>query len=162
PRSPISLGVAQRMLVMDWPWRILVRSKPREHEGDLLTFADCKLRNRSQIFAARFNWCSQDQTIWPCDRLQAVVPFTNPWHDLPVIKPNNQFHVHRHFAAQPFHDPDDVRILATRRHEIDQAHRAAFGFDFRFENKRVTTVTALRGFDIFFWEKPPMSVSRIA
>src|SRR5207248_9690608 len=115
-----------------------------------------------QVLAARFSRRSQDQAIRPGDRFQAVVPLAHPWHDLPVIKPDDQFHLHRHFAAQPFHDPDDVRILATRRHEIDQTHGAAFGFNFRFQDKRVTTVTATRFYDFFLWEKTPVSVSRIA
>ena len=80
----------------------------------------------------------------PAMRLQSTIPVAHPWHDLPVIKPDDEFHLHRHFAAQPFHDPDDVRILATRRHEIDQAHGAALGFDFRFQDQRVATVTATR------------------
>ena len=70
--------------------------------------------------------------------------------------------LHRHFAAQPFHNPDDVRILATWRHEIDEAHRAAPGFDFRFQDKRVTTITATGLYDFFVWEKPPVAIFRIA
>src|SRR6266545_2799076 len=150
------------MLVMDGPWRILVGSEPREYKRDLLAFANSNLRDSSQVLAAGFNRRSQDQAIRSGDRFQAVIPLANPWHDLPVIKPDDQFHLHRHLAAQPFHDPDDVRILATWRHEIDQTHSAALGFNFRFENKRVPTVTAAGFYDFFLWEKPPMPVSRIA
>ena len=137
-------------------------SEPREHERNPLTFANRKLRNCGQIFAARFNRRSQDQTIRSRDCFKSTIPVAHPWHDLPVIKPDDEFHLHRHFAAQPFHDPDDVRILATWRHEIDQTHGAALGFDFRFQDQRVTTVTATGFYDFFFWEKPPVPVFCVA
>src|SRR6266496_6496181 len=150
------------MLVMDRPWRILVGSEPREHERDLFTFANRKLRNCGQVFASRFNRRSQDQTIRSRDCFQVAIPVAHPWHDLSIIKPDDEFHLHRDLAARPFDDPDDVRILATRRHEIDQTHGAALGFNFSFEDKRVTTVTATCFYNFFFWEKPPVPVSRIA
>jgi hypothetical protein len=90
------------------------------------------------------------------------MPMTNPRHDLSVIKADDQLHLHRHLASQPFHDADDVRILTTRRHEIEQAHSAAFGFNFCFEDQRVGTVAASRCFNLSLWEKPPMSISRVA
>ena len=88
--------------------------------------------------------------------------FAHPRHDLPVIKPDDQLHLYLHLAAQPFHDADDVRILAARRHEIDQSHGAAFGFNFRFENKRVAAITAACFDDFFLRKKTPMSVSGVA
>ena len=152
----------QGVVVVDRSWRIFVRREPREHERDLLAFADRKLGDGSQVLAARFNWRSQDQAIRAGDRFQAVIPLTHPRHNLPVIKPDDQFHLHRHLAAQSFHDANDVRILAARWHEIDQADGAALGFDFRFEDKRVATVTATCFYDLFLWEKSPVSVSGIA
>src|SRR6266487_6167750 len=106
----------------------------------------------------RFNWRSQDQPIWSGYRFQSVILVAHPWHNLPVIKADDQFHLHRYPAAQPFHDADDVWILAARRHEIDQPHSAALGFDFRFEDKRVATITATRCYDFFLWEKSPVPV----
>ncbi len=150
------------MLVVDRPWRILVGSEPRKHKRNPLTFANRKLGESGQVFPVRLNRRSQDQTIRSRDCFQPAIPVAHPWHDLPVIKPDDEFHLHRDLAAQSFHDPDDVRVLATWRHEIDQTHGAALCFDFRFEDQRVATVTATGFYDFFFWEKSPMPVFRIA
>jgi hypothetical protein len=150
------------MFVVDRSWWIFVRSEPGEHERNLLAFADRELGDGSEVLAARFNWRSQDQAIRSSDRFQPAMTLAHPWHDLSVIKPNDQFHLHRHFSAQSFHDADNVRILPARRHEIDKAHGAALGFDFCFENKRVATVTATRRFDLFLREKSPVTVFRVA
>ena len=56
------------------------------------------------------------------------------WHDVPVIEADDEFRLHPHFAAQTFNDTNQVWILASWRHEIDQAHRTALGFNFGFEN----------------------------
>src|SRR5436309_10258694 len=88
--------------------------------------------------------------------------FPHPGNDLSIIEADDQLHLHRNFASQSFNDANDVRILAARRHEIDQAHGAALCFDFRLEDKRVTTVTATRFYDLSLREKPPMSVFCIA
>src|SRR5438067_8463766 len=70
--------------------------------------------------------------------------FPYPRHDLPVVETDDQLHVHRHFAAQPFDDSNDVGILTARRHEIDQANRAALGFNLRLEDERVAPIPATR------------------
>src|SRR5207248_4364970 len=88
--------------------------------------------------------------------------FPHPGNDLSIIEADDQLHLHRNFASQSFNDANDVRVLAARRHEIDQAHGATLCFDFRFQDKRVSTVPATRFYDVFLREKPPVSVSRIA
>src|SRR5205823_9147848 len=87
--------------------------------------------------------------------------FPHPGNDLSIIEADDQLHLHRNFASQSFNYANDVRILAARRHEIDQAHGAALCFDFRLEDKRVTTVTATRFYNLSLREEPPVSVSRI-
>src|SRR5262249_34153493 len=94
----------------------------------------------------------------------SLKPLTSPHprHDLPVIKPDDKFHSHQHLTAHAFHNPDDVRILAARGHKIDETHSTAFGFDFRFEDQRITAITPTRRFNFFVRKKPPVSVFRIA
>src|SRR5262245_57962863 len=130
PLSPILLRVTQSMIVMDRPWRILVGSEPRKDKRDPLTFANRKLRESGQVFAVRLNRRSQDQTIRSCDCFQSAIPVAHPWHDLPVIKPDDEFHLHRDLAAQPFHDRDDGPLIAPWRHEFDKTHAAAAGLSF--------------------------------
>src|SRR5436309_9899193 len=86
----------------------------------------------------------------------------DPGHDLAVIEADDELHLHRHFAAQAFDDADDVRILAARRHKIDQANGATLGFNFRFENQRLSPVTAARGFDFLCRKKPPVPIFLLA
>src|SRR3954468_14194593 len=59
-------------------------------------------------------------------------------------------------------DPNDVRVLAPRRHEIDEANRAAPCFDFRFENQRPVAVTPARAGDLLRRREHPSPVFRIA
>ena len=77
---------------------------------------------------------------------------------MPVIEPDNQFHLHRDFPAQAFDDADDVRVLAARRHEIDQAHRPIFRFQFCFQDERFATVTATNGCYLFVRKEPPVAI----
>jgi hypothetical protein len=77
---------------------------------------------------------------------------------VPVIEADDQFHLHGHFAAQTFDDADDVWILAARRHEIDQTHRAIGRFQFCFQDKCFATVTATHGCYLFVRKEPPVPV----
>ena len=88
--------------------------------------------------------------------------FPHPWHDLPVIEADDQLHLHPHFAAQPFDDADDIRVLATRRHEIDQANSAALGFNFRFKNQRLAPIPAASCFNFLVRKKSPVPIFRVA
>ena len=146
------------MLGIDFLSAVLVRSEPGEHKRNAIPFRHRKLRDRGQIFAVRFNRRPQDQTVRSRDSLKPAVAFPHPWNDLPVIKANDQLHLHRHFAAQPFDDPNDVGILAARRHEIDQAHGAAFRFDFRFQNERVASISASRSLDLLIGMEKPAAI----
>ena len=112
----------------------------------------------------RFNRRSQDQTIGAGDSFKTIVSFAtpHPWHDLSVTEADDQFHLHPHLAMQSLDDPDDVRVLATRRHEIDQANSAALGFDFRFKNQRLAPIPAANCFNFFFREKTPVPVFTVA
>src|SRR5262249_15310176 len=67
-------------------------------------------------------------------------------------------HLHGHFAAQTFDDADHVWIFTARRHEIDQPYRAAVGFNFRFENQRLVTITATRCRDFLCRKKAPVPI----
>src|SRR5262245_35928207 len=81
---------------------------------------------------------------------------------MPVIEADDQFHLHSYMAAQSFNDADDVRVLASRRHEIDQANGAALSFNFSFENQRLSQVTAARGFNFLFRKKAPVPIFLLA
>src|SRR5206468_8922770 len=87
---------------------------------------------------------------------------SHPRNDLAVIEADDQLHLHRHFAAHAFDDADDVRILAARRHKIDQANGPALGFNFCFENERLSPVAATRSFNVLLRKKPPVSIFAVA
>ena len=82
----------------------------------------------------------------------------HPWNDLPVIKANDQLHLHRHFAAQTFDDSNDVGILSARRHEIDQAHRAAFRFNFCLQDERLVSISSSCLLDLLLRKKSPVAI----
>ena len=88
--------------------------------------------------------------------------FAHPGHDLPIIEADDQFHLHRDFAAQPFDDADNVRILPSRRHEIDQANGAALGFNFRFKNQRLAPIPAAGCFNFLLRKKSPVPIFLLA
>jgi hypothetical protein len=77
---------------------------------------------------------------------------------VPVIEADDQLHLHRNFSAQAFDDAHDVRILTARRHEIDQAHRAIFRFQFCFQDERFAAVTAPHSCYFFIRKEPPVAI----
>src|SRR5947209_14919646 len=83
---------------------------------------------------------------------------SHPRNDSSVIEADDQLHFHPDFALHALDDADDVGICAAWRHEIDQADRAAGGFDFRFEDERVAPIAALGLSDFFFRRKEPTPV----
>src|SRR5439155_552191 len=83
-----------------------------------------------------------NQTVRSGNRLEPVVTFPNPWNDLPIVKPDDQLHVHRYFPTQPFDDPNNVGILAARGHEIDQSRGATFGFNFCLQNDSLASISS--------------------
>src|SRR5262249_7543722 len=87
---------------------------------------------------------------------------SHPRHDLPVIEADDQFHLHSYMAAQSFNDADDVRVLASRRHEIDQANGAARSFNFSFENQRLASIAAASCFNFFGRKETPMPIFTFA
>ena len=153
PFAPKLFRVAQRMLRMDFSRWLLVRRKPGEYERNTIALCDREFPNRCQIFAARLDRRSQDQSVRSRDRFKSAMPLPHPRNDLSVIEADNQLHVHPHRSAHPFDDADDVRVLAPRRHEIDQTHRTAFGFNFRLEDKRVAAIPPARPVNLFFGKK---------
>ena len=88
--------------------------------------------------------------------------FADPGNNVTVIEANDQVHLHPHVPAQALDDPDDVRILPTRRHEIDQANGSLPRFHFRFQNQSITAVTATRCCDLSVGGKLPPPIFPIA
>ena len=103
-----------------------MRGEPRKHKRDTISFYHGKLGHGAIFPALCFDRASKDQTIGAGNCFEALVlpAFSHRRLDVPVIEADDQFHSHRDFAAQTFNDADDFRILAARRHKIDQAHCA--------------------------------------
>src|SRR5204862_544528 len=55
-------------------------------------------------------------------------------------------------------DSNDVGVLAARRHESDQAHGAAFRFNFCLQDERVASILTTRLLDLFLGKKSPVPV----
>src|SRR6202022_2104406 len=102
------------------------------------------------------------QSVRTGDGLETVMRLAYPRNDQSVLKTNDQFHLHRHFAAQTFDDANDVGVLATRRHEIDQADCAALGFNFGFDDERVAAVAPPQLVDLLRRREKPMAVFLLA
>jgi hypothetical protein len=78
-----------------------------------------EIRDRREIFAARLNRRSQDQSVRSGDRLDSAVLFPHPRNRAAVIEPDDQLHFHRDFAAHAFDEPNDVGVFAARWHKVD-------------------------------------------
>src|SRR4029077_3095084 len=100
------------------------------------------------------------QCIRTGDCFESVGTLTQPHprDNVPVIEPDDQFHLHRDFSAQAFDDADDVRVLASRRHEIDQAHCAIFRFQFCFQDECFATITTPHRCYLFVRKEPPVPI----
>ena len=57
-----------------------------------------------------------------------------------IAEPQDQLGMHRNLAALAGNDAHDVGTAVAQRHEIGELDRALFGFERRFQDKRVTPV----------------------
>ena len=135
-----------------------MRREPGQDKRDTFPFFYRKLRDGGQIFSARFNRRPQNESVRSGDRFESIVRLSHPGNDEPVFKTNNQFHLHAHFAAQSFHDANEVGIFAARRHEIDEPHRAACRFNLRLDDQRVATIAPTRLVDLVGRRKRPVAL----
>ena len=92
-----------------------------------------------------------------------------PRNDAAVVEADHEFRAHRHAAVEPFHDPDDFRGVAARRHEVDRADPALDGLEYRAEDQRVVPIAALLPRDLGRWRSdqrpfsgPPRSAAKQA
>ncbi len=80
----------------------------------------------------------------PGDRDPGVVDAPHPGDDLPVVEADHELRAHPHLAVEALDDPDDVRRLAARRHEVDRAHAPLVRLVDRLQDQRVVPVAARR------------------
>jgi hypothetical protein len=119
-----------------------MRWKPREHERDPFACSNRELRHALHVLAVHFDGRAQAERIGAGDRDQGVVGPPNPGNDLAVVEADYELRTHRHVSVEAFDDPDDVRRLAARRHEVDRTHGSLVGLEDRLEDQRVMPVAA--------------------
>ena len=74
------------------------------------------------------------------DRDPRVVDAAHPRHDLAEVEADHELRAHRHDPLDALDDPDDVRGLAARRHEVDRADAPSARLVGRLEHERVAPV----------------------
>src|SRR5579862_4435137 len=68
----------------------------------------------------------------------------HPRHDLAEIKTDDKLRAHPDFALETLHDPHDVRLGASRRHELDRTHTALVRLEDRLQHERVMPIPPRR------------------
>ena len=98
----------------------------------------------------------------PAIATRACVDPPHPRHDLAVVEADHELGAHRHLAVEALDDPHDVRRAATRRHEVDRAHRSLVGLVDRLQDQRVVAVPARRPVNAGRRREQPAAVIGVA
>jgi hypothetical protein len=86
---------------------------------------------------------AQDQAVGSRDRPQTsiVVP-AHPWHDRAITETDDELGAQFDAAAYPAHQPDKMRALDFRGHEIGDNGNASGRLDRGFENQCMAAIRA--------------------
>ena len=140
PVVPVVRRLLQRVFGVDAPRRMLVRRVPRQNEGDSFSLADRELADSAHVLAAVLDRSAEAESVWTSDGDAAVLDPPYPRHCQAVVEADDELGGHLDLAADALDDPDDVRRLPARGHEVDQPHRACFCLPLGLEDQRLRPV----------------------
>ena len=162
PVVPERLGLLERSLGVDSVRRVAVRRKPCENERDAVTGFHREVGDRVEVLADEPDRCREDERVRPRDGNQPVLGPPDPRHDRAVVEADRQVHIDRDASFDALDDSDDVRRLAARRHEVDQANRPVGRVELGLEDHRGTPVPPPGVCDLRLGAERPVAVLRVA
>src|SRR4029077_699968 len=121
---PETLSVGKRLLGIDRLGHVLVRWEPREDEGNALTLVDEDLRDRPHVLAACLDGGPEAEGVGPGEGHAGVLlmrPLAHPGDDRPVVEADRYLGTEVDAPFDALDDAHEIRGLATRRHEVDDA-----------------------------------------
>ena len=86
----------------------------------------------------------------------------HPGHDRPVVEADDELHRHLDAPAHALDDADEVGLRLAGRHEVDEAHGAVVGLEFRLEDERVAAVLSSCRAELARGLDRPVAVLRVA
>src|SRR5688500_13114035 len=135
---------------------------PHEKERNLIACPHHEFRARGEAATVGWHRSPQRHCIGSRNRLQMAVQPSHPRHDRAVIESEDKLHLHRYLASDPLHDPNQVWLAMTRRHEVNDPRCPRRCFERRFEYQGVGTVASLTDDFGGRWTHGPAAVTRIA
>ncbi len=123
-----------------------MRRKPRQHEGNALSFTHGELRDVCVSLWLEVDLRPEHQSIGAAEREQRLrVEPPHPRHDRAVVEPDHELRAHGDRARQTFDDAHHVRLRLARRHEVDHADASGRRLPLRFEHQGVLAITPVVG-----------------
>ena len=159
PLVPVLARVLVGVVRRDRAGRVDVRREPGQHERNPLARLRREVRDGAQVLAAQVDRRAKSDRVRAGDRDPGVVlEPAHPGDDAAVVEADHELHPHRHAPLEPFDDPDDVRSLAARGHEVDHADAAVLGVEVELVHERVLSVPALDSLDLAVGREQPAAV----
>ena len=161
PLAPVLFGLFECPFRIDRRRNRAVRGPVRQHERDRLSFAHGEFADGCEIFASQLRRSAKRDHVGSGNGAHgSVFEASDPGHRSTVVEPYREFHLHPDSAAFPSHQPDEVRMPAAERHEIDQGDGAVLGFKFGFKDESCIAITPDYPRDAIRRRQLPASVIR--
>ena len=144
PLEPVLLRLGERKLRVDGIRQALVRREPRQDERDPLAGEDREFGDGGHLLPVNLDGGPEAERVRPGNRDPGMVDAPHPRHDRPVVEADHELRAHPNLAVEPLDDPNDVRCLPPRRHEVDRPHPPLIGLVDRLQDQRVVPVPARR------------------
>ncbi len=142
PRPPPALGVLHHRNRVGRAFARFVRRMPRELERDGVTFAHRELGDGREVLAVNLDRSTQSQAVRPPDGAPLAVDLAYPRNDEPVVEADDELHLHRDPTSPSLDQADDVELIVSRRHAVDDRDLAVIGGVDGLEDQRAGAVPA--------------------
>ena len=123
-----------------------MRGKPGQNERNAFALVDNELRDRAHVLATCVDRRAERERIGTGESDASVLlvgSLPHPGDHAAVAEADCELRAEVDAPADAFHDPDDVRRVATRRHEVEDARNGAvLRLPGRLEHERVVEVAA--------------------
>ncbi len=141
PLGPERLGLLERRVEIERVgWRQM-RWPVGHDKGHRFSGCDGEFADMFHVPADEADRRAQHHHVRPGDGAKRfVLQFRDPGNDGAVTEPQQHLGAHVHAAALADNKAYDVRMRATRRHEVDQRCGAVTVFEPRFQDQRVVAI----------------------
>jgi hypothetical protein len=140
PLLPERHGLLECPLGLDRLRRRLVGREPAQDERHAISLADGELRIRAHVAPLLLDRRAEQDGVGTGDRDERPLERPHPRHDRAVVEPQDELHAHVDASPDPFHDPYEIGVRLTGRHEVDEPDDAGIRLELALEDERVVAI----------------------